>query len=235
MNSRIQQIMAMHKAGILTDEQSAQLIEELLKTQTGPAGAAARPSETFPRSAPEPLGAIWHKAVSRSVEAIVDCAQSVQGRGAPDLQGNTIHLSHFEYPEGTGLIFSGNAIRMSKLRELNLERSEMSDNRFDACRLQEIRLGDAKLEQSHFNSSSVSELLLDHSEICRLELFSSKWSEVKIKEDSSLQDVQMRSSVAKEVAIVGRSHWADSSFNSVVFSEVTGRATQLTHCRIDET
>jgi len=42
MNSRIQQIMAMHKAGILTDEQSAQLIEELLKTQTGPAGAAAR-------------------------------------------------------------------------------------------------------------------------------------------------------------------------------------------------
>jgi uncharacterized protein YjbI with pentapeptide repeats len=183
---------------------------------------------------PEPLGAVWHKAVSRSVEAIADHARAKHGGGDADQQGNTIHLSHFEYPEGSDVHFSGNRIRMSKAREFDLQRSAMTDNQFDACRLQEVRLADAKLQQCHFTSSSLDEVALDHSEILALELFSSKWGEVKLKEESRIEGVQMRSSVAKELQLLGGTQWQDSSFNSTVLAEVILRATRFAQCRMDE-
>jgi uncharacterized protein YjbI with pentapeptide repeats len=230
MNPQIQQILAMNKAGMLADEQAAQLIEEILKAEQRPKYSSA-PG----RGDAEPLSAKWHKAVSGSVAAIADCARSMHSGSGTDHQGNMVHLSHVEYPEGAGAIFTGNQIRMSKIHELDLERSELTDNRFDASKVNEVRLRDAKLTESHFTASYIGELTVDHGEVHGLELFSCKWSEVKITEDSVVQEVRIHSSVAKELAITGQSQWKDSSVTSSALSEVTLRRSRIDHGRMDET
>jgi uncharacterized protein YjbI with pentapeptide repeats len=229
MNPQIQQILAMNKAGTLADEQAAQLIEEVLKAEQRP-----KSSSTPGRGDAEPLSATWQKAVSGSVAAIVDRARARHGSSGTDQQGNTVHLSHVEYPEGSGAIFTGNQIRMSKIHELDLERSEMTDNQFDASKVDELRLRDAKLANSHFTASYLGELTADHGEIHGLELFSSKWSEVKILEDSAIQDVRIHSSVVKELEITGQSQWQDSALTSSVLCEVTLRRSRIVHGRMEE-
>jgi uncharacterized protein YjbI with pentapeptide repeats len=228
MNPHVQQILAMNKAGKITEQEAASLIEEVLRSDD-PAAAprSRRPSGRGDRGFAEPFASLLHTTINRVTGSLAGAAS-----GEADGDDNVIQLSHCDSPSGREGVFRGNRIRMSKVRELTLERSEMTDNHIAASRLDELTLHDARFAQNHINASSIAELRLQSSEIQGLEITSSKCAEVAVTEESVWRGLQVSASVLKELTVSAHTRWIDSAITSSVLAEFAFRNSRLTDCEL---
>ena len=225
MNATLKQILEMSRAGTITDEQAAALIDELLREPKAAPGAS-RPS---PGTVP-PFASFVHSTVNHVLDHTAGMARAFHGSPGTDGDGNELHLSHADVPRGRNYIFRGNQLRMSKMTDLKLDQAEMSDTKIDASRLDEIRLTTSRLVDCDFNSSSVTELRLAASEISDATLVSSKVAELTFANQSSMRQVRLQSSVLKECRFLDRTLWEKTAVEHSVLVDIVMRATTVSSC-----
>ncbi len=260
MRSDIQQVLEMNKTGKITGEQAAALLEELLgasNRSNSDAQSESSAQSTFTTQTAPPLSAgageerksphhgrdhsrSCHGAVADSVNSLVnsvfDHVFEAQDRFGStfeaDRDSNRFHHSDYSAPRGDSFVFRGNQVRMSKLRDLHLERAEFTNSQIDASRLQEVNLTDSKISDARLRASSLRELTLDHGEISTLQLSTSKCSEITLSDESAWRSLHAQSSVLKEIRLRDHSRWENSFLNAVVISGFNATRSALIDCEL---
>ena len=226
MTDNLKQILEMSRAGTITDEQAAALIQELTRDEPRRMGES-------PTGHP-PFASFIHSTVNRVLDHTADVARAFHGGPVSDGHGNELHLSHVDQPRGMGFIFRSNQLRMSKVTDLKFEQAEMSGNKVDATRLDEVRLSASRLVDSEFNSSSLTELRLATSEIQDLGFISSKGAELTLSNGSAIRSVRINCSVVKELRLLDETTWEKGTVEHSVMVDLVLRNATLTSCEFRE-
>ncbi|MBY0370246.1 hypothetical protein K2X33_06135, partial [bacterium] len=193
MKSHIQTVLEMHKAGTISDEQAAELLAELSKGQ-GATPKSAHMQEGFIR----PFVDLISNTVSSVVEAHGAHSSSLQGIFQSDLHDNQIHMSRCDSPNGSDYTFQKNAVRMSSVTGLLLQKSEMQANQIDASHVEDIRLQEAKWNGNRIQASKVEHLTAARSEVQGLQILSSACKRIAVDGESTVHETKINASSIKD-------------------------------------
>ena len=241
MTNSIKQVLEMNKAGTITDEQAEQLIKEITREQSK-AEEPKRP-EAGPRDFrnwddgrfdSSGFHSFAHATVKTVLDGVSDGIGHIHRSMGQTIDGNDFHLSHAETPSGTGYVFRGNRIRMSKVGDLHLENSEFTDNKADASKLVDFHLSQSRLSGCDVKASAVFELELDHSEFVQNEIFSSKAGEIRLHDESAFRYSRLHASAVKELALESKSIVEHLRVNCAVLAEGKLSGTTMTGCEFSE-
>jgi uncharacterized protein YjbI with pentapeptide repeats len=214
MKEQIQQVLKMNKEGKLTDEQAAELLAEL-----------ARPESKRGGRADWDRGGILDPLVSKMSETLrsaLDTAFSWDEGAGGQGQGqawdgpsgrNSIHMSRFDYPEGKDIAFTGNVIRMSSVKDLRMDRSEMAGNTIDMSKADDLRLKDSKLKDCEIRASSVDDWHLDGCVLEALAVQGSRVADLQGTGGSALRQVRIQGSSLKDLRLAEGSRTEDLLIN----------------------
>jgi uncharacterized protein YjbI with pentapeptide repeats len=214
-NVEVQKVLKMNKEGTITDEQAAELIDELTRRGSGPAQSGEGIADVISSL----IGKTVDGAVSLSVVA-GHSTSHVTGFAPNDLQNNEFHMSKVEGPKGEGYVFRGNQVRMSHVKPMRLERAELTDNRIDASKVEELVVIDGKLSGSLFQASAVDGFKVENARVAGAKLLSSKLSGFEIAAESSVEDVKLNASAIKRLSILDRSEWASTSISGAKIKDL---------------
>lgn len=213
MKEQIQQVLRMNKEGKLTDEQTAELLAEL-----------AKPEEERGAGRDWDRGGILEPLVSKVNQTLRYALDSAFGReeGARGYQGetwtgpagrNSIHMSRFDSPEGQEIVFTDNAIRMSSVKDLRMERSGMTGNAIDMSKADGLRLKDAKLKDCEIRASSVEDWHIERSLLDSVSVQGSRVAELQCLDGSELRKARILGASLKEIRLAGESRIHDLLIN----------------------
>lgn len=191
MKEQIEQVLRMNKDGKLTDAQTAELLAEL-----------ARPGEAHGTGPGWGRGSVLEPLVSKVNETLKSALDSAfaweDGRGQREeawpnsAARNSIHMSRFDYPEGKDIVFAGNVIRMSSVKDLRMDRSEMTGNTIDMSKADDLRLKEAKLKDCEIRASSVDDWHLDGSSLETLSVQGSRVADLQCLAGSALRKARIQ-------------------------------------------
>ena len=192
MKEQIEQVLRMNKEGKLTDAQAAELLAELAKPDGKRGGAGG----DWDR------GGILDPLVSRMGETLRSALDSAfawdggtreRGEDGSGPSGrNSIHMSRFDYPEGREIVFTGNVVRMSSLKDLRMDRSEMAGNTIDMSKADDLRLKDAKLKDCEIRASSVDDWHVDGSLLEAVSVQGSRVADLRVTGGSALRKTRLQ-------------------------------------------
>jgi uncharacterized protein YjbI with pentapeptide repeats len=213
MKEQIQQVLRMNKEGKLTDEQTAELLAELAK----PDGKRGGGRDWERGGILEPLVS----KVNETLRTALDSAFAWEG-GARGYQGetwtgpsgrNSIHMSRFDYPDGKDILFTDNAIRMSSVKDLRMERSEMAGNTIDMSKADDVRLRDAKLKDCEIRASSVDDWHVEDSLLEAVSVQGSRVADLQCMGGSELRKARIQGASVKEMRLADGSKAQDLLIN----------------------
>ncbi|GEM_PF-6299686 len=246
MKIEIQQVLKMNKDGILTDEQAADLLAELAKS--GPNSRTAPGFEWNEADLVKPLVSKVNSTLKTALDAtfggasaigLFAGAQTSSAFGGTTFGGadrnfgsksdgtNAIHMSKFDAPRGESFVFQGNTIRMSSVKELSLDRSEMTGNTIDMSKVEEMILREARLVDSEMRASSVEEWRLSNSTVSGLSVQGSKVHEFAASADCVLDGMRIQGSSFKEFTAMDHVRVNGMMFNGAAVSELALRRSEV--------
>ncbi len=223
MNAEIRQVLQMNKAGTLTDEQAAELLAELAKKDAEAGGAGTR---DWNRSGiVEPL----FSKVNTTVKYALDTAFRWHNPGSQGYQGeafggqaskNSVHMSRFDFPAGKDHVFTGNSIRMSSVKDLRLERAEMTDNTIDMSKAQDISVKDGKIVACDIRASAVDDWNIDGATIRAVAIQGSKVADFHCGGGSVLRGVRVQGASVKDFQVTDGSKLTEIMINGAAISDL---------------
>ncbi|MDB5050101.1 MAG: hypothetical protein JWO30_3172 [Fibrobacteres bacterium] len=224
MKAEIQQVLKMNKEGTLTDEQAAELLAELAGkgSDSEPGGAGTR---DWNRSGiVEPI----LSKVNTTVKYALDAAFGWNSPGAQGYQGeayggqvskNAIHMSRFDFPAGKDQVFTGNSIRMSSVRALRLERSEMTDNTIDMSKAENISVTDGKVVGCEIRASAAHDWNVEGATVRAVSIQGSKVVDFRCGTGSVLRSVRIQGAAVKNFNVMDGSKLVEIMINGSAISD----------------
>lgn len=210
MRDQIQRVLAMAKAGQLTDDQAAQLIEEIAQTERGPASGVESAG-----GAGVGGGAGERSVLERVVHAVSGGHSSVvSGVHASGLRENAFSMSHVDVRQNRDAVFQANVVRMSRVAQVELNASEMSENELHSATFTHLDVNHSALTGSTFFATSIDNVTFEDSTIRALNMRSGVWKDVKL-ENARFDDVGMSSTVLKQVKLGPNVEWSHVKLESV--------------------
>ena len=174
MKDEIQQVLKMNKEGTLTDEQATELIAELAQKDQQQARENFGTRDWDRSGFVEPLMSKMNTTVKHALDAAFGWRHpgapgGMGGHGPAGFQGeafaepdqNAIHMSRFDTPAGKDHVFTGNAVRMSSVKDVRLERAEMTRNTIDMSKVHDFSVRDGKVSGCEIRASSVEDWNID--------------------------------------------------------------------------
>jgi uncharacterized protein YjbI with pentapeptide repeats len=227
MKEQIQQVLKMNKEGKLTDEQAAELLAELAKPDAK--RGAGRDWER---------GGILEPLVSKVNETLRSALDSAFAwdEGARGYQGeawtgpsgrNSIHMSRFDYPEGKDIVFAGNVIRMSSVKDLRMERSGMEGNTIDMSKADDLRLKDARLKDCEIRASSLDDWHLDGAVLEAISVQGSRVADLQGSGGSEARKARIQGASLKDLRIAEGTRVRDLLVNGSSLSGLRLARTEL--------
>jgi uncharacterized protein YjbI with pentapeptide repeats len=209
MKEQIQQVLRMNKEGKLTDEQAAELLAELAK----PDGRRAAGRDWERGGILEPLVSKVNETLRTALDSAFAWEGDARGYQGETWTGpsgrNSIHMSRFDYPEGRDILFTDNAVRMSSMKGLRLERSEMAGNTIDMSKADDLRLKDAKMKDCEIRASSVDDWHIEGSLLQAVSVQGSRVGDFQCVGGSELRKARFQGASLKEMRLADGSQVQD--------------------------
>ncbi len=158
------------------------------------------------------------------------------GAGAGGYQGetygsqagrNSIHMSKFDFPEGKDYVFTGNAVRMSSVKDVRLDRAEMLDNVIDMSKVCDISIKDGKVIGCGIRASSVEDWSVDGATLRAAEISGSKVSDFHCGSGSVIRGVRVQGTSMKDFRLVENSKAADVVINATAVADMNVLRTSI--------
>jgi len=220
MNEEIQKVLKMAKEGTVTEEQAAELIAELARTES-------RSSREWKKEGVEGLGDTISTLIGKTMEGAISMSgfagkntSHVEGFSPSDLRANSFHMSKVEAPDGEDFVFKNNQIRMSHLKKLSLQKAEFNDNQIDASKLDRVSVSNGNFTDSTIQASAVERFGIERSQMSRSKILSSKWDRVSIEGESSLEKVKVNACAIKGLRLSNQAHLRDSVLSGSAVSDM---------------
>jgi uncharacterized protein YjbI with pentapeptide repeats len=219
MRQDIQKVLDMNKAGTITDDQAAELVEELIRSTT--------PKKTEPRSMLGSMVGMLSDIGGGRMTSKVD------GMFASDLNDNAFSMSRVEAITGEGWVFKRNSLKMSSVTGLVLNQAEMADNVVHMSHLADVTVRDGLFTGNEISASSVEAISIDGSELCRSTIQNSNYQQVTLKDESVLRDVQWNGSSIRELELVRGSVLGDSHLVAMQGHTIRLTSSELRHWKVE--
>lgn len=200
MKEQIQQVLKMNKEGKLTDEQAAELLAELARPDGKRGGTGWDRGGIL-----EPLVSKVNETLRSALDSAFAWDEGARGRAGEAWAGpsgrNSIHMSRFDYPAGKDIAFTGNVIRMSSVKDLRMDRSEMSGNAIDMSKADDLRLKDAKLMDCEIRASSVDDWHIEGSTLEAVSVQGSRVADLQCTGASELRKARIQGASLKDLRL----------------------------------
>ena len=200
MKEQIQHVLRMNKEGKLTDEQAAELLAELARPD-GPRGE----ERGWARGGIlEPLVSKMNATLKSALDSAFAWDDGVRGQGegwTGSSGRNSIHMSRFDYPQGKDIVFSGNVVRMSSVKDMRMDRSALEDNTIDMSKVDDLRLKDARFKDCEIRASSLDEWHLDDSILEAVSVQGSRAADFQVTGGSELRKARIQGASLKDLRL----------------------------------
>ena len=232
MKEHVQKVLAMVKAGTITDAQATELIDALqghhAAVEPGPElGADTQPVARPPRYG-ERLGLL-----ERVIDAVSGGRTSeVRGVLPSHLNGNDFSMSEVEAIGGADHVFRDNHVRMSHLKDLTLTRTEMIGNDIGTSKVRDLTCRDSVLSGCTIHASSLEDVVLDDAKMTKVHLRASKLFDARL-DDSRLEEVAVTASSIKNLGLERGSAWERSRVDASQLHHVATSASTLSDVGFD--
>jgi uncharacterized protein YjbI with pentapeptide repeats len=140
---------------------------------------------------------------------------------------NSIHMSKFDLPEGKDHVFTGNAVRMSSVKDLVLDRAEMIDNTIDMSKVADLSVRDGKVIGCGIRASSVEDWSVDGATVRSVDIGGSKVSDFHCGSGSVVRGARVQGSSLKDFRIAENSKVSDLVLNGCAVSDANLIRTSL--------
>lgn len=219
MKQEIQDIIEMTKAGKISSEQAAELIEALSEPQAAKSEKPQSNDQDHDLSSLSDIGSFLRGTISSALNGAFEKSKS----------GSASHLSRIDAPQGHDFTFDDNSINVSSITELKLENSHFDDNAINGSKLHQVSLTDSSLSDCSINGSSIDKITLTSSHFSDLGIHGSKCAGFSVTEQSRLSAVGIQGCSLKDVAIADKSTVEDCRLNGVSAHQLT-----LSRCKLSD-
>ncbi len=123
-------------------------------------------------------------------------------------------MSHVDVRQNRDAVFQANVVRMSRVAQVELNASEMSENELHSATFTHLDVNHSALTGSTFFATSIDNVTFEDSTIRALNMRSGVWKDVKL-ENARFDDVGMSSTVLKQVKLGPNVEWSHVKLESV--------------------
>ncbi|MEO7425266.1 MAG: hypothetical protein ABI036_08765 [Fibrobacteria bacterium] len=136
------------------------------------------------------------------------------------MDGNAIHMSRFDFPRGKDYTFLENAIRMSSVRNVRMERAEMTRNTIDMSKVDGVQVLDGKVRGCEIRASSVEDWNLAGTVANAVSIQGSKVEDFHCREGVELDNLRIQGASLKDFGIIGPAKLAEVRINGSTVADV---------------
>ncbi len=246
MKEQIEKVLAMAKAGTISDAQAVELIEALNvkveHTQTDDQEDERHACPSHPFAGREPHGLRFGRPPQFGerfglFERVIDAvsggrSSNVRGVLPSQMNGNDFSMSEVDIIGGSDHVFRDNHVRMSHMKDLTLTRSQMVGNDIGTSKISDITCIDSELSGCTIHASSFEDIALVNAQLCKVNLRVSKLNDTKIQL-SRFEDVTITASSVKNFGVLEGSAWERSRIDATQLNHVATTASTVSDVGFD--
>ncbi len=221
MKAQIQQVLDMNKSGVLTDEQTAEMIAALA-SPIAPPPAAGRPkawTSSLFQSLTGSLHAAWRSA-------------DVHGVYPSELRENDVRMSRVDVNDSHNYTFRGNKVRMSSV-VLALQTAEFTGSVIGGSQLEVLTVRNGAVRALEVQGSALESAEVTDSVLSDLRIRASELTKLQVAAQSEMQRVRIGASEIKGLHLHGGAAWLDVRLDGVQVNTWDVDASTLEDVEID--
>ncbi len=242
MKQEIQRVLQMNKDGKLTDEQAAELIEELSHGNTHATPGSGAQLDWNMSDLMGPLFSKFNDSLKSALDSTFDSSKAGKDFGASRAPGhtaytatggnNTKRMSRLDTPEGSNFRFTDNVLRMSSLRRVRLDNSEMCRNTIDASKVDDLNFQASSLTGGDFRASALDDWALRDATLADLAIQGCKVTRLKVLGRSRVERLRLQGSALKSLSFLEESIMEDLRVSGAALNDVRWSGTEFRKCEL---